>query len=204
MGLDGKVVAQLSREERLALRTQRVAERQQEHDAINAAIYNKISQALALATEFEEYLLWVDLERWRWVRAHGERPCACDRLVELYFRDLSVELGATSTAQASRLAAVQTRFLEGLERIEPCETAWWEDKHLRRQQERLTERQRVCYLEEPPHWDGQSVEWAFCQDKLRLRLRPCENSPAYPLWPQYEALARRVESRRGYEQQPLC
>ena len=193
--------APLTPEERARQRKEQRAEWrlycEEERAIVEARIVADLHQVLAFAEAHEPYLLYVYLKPWRQMRADvPDCNGGCGRLAELYFGGFGEAVAADPAAGPAALRAFQESF--ALRLGVPAGTE-------------LSDRacgyasERVATLEAASghHKDGihdATRLYVGGEDTQLVRVRPWYYRCIQPFFERFDALSRRVEARRVYEQ----
>ena len=170
------------------------ARREQESNELEAKNSAKISQVLAVAQEYAEHLLWVDLRAWR-ERRDLNLPDLHSRegLVSLFFdgfRAAATGGDAGAEPRSSWQIAFEARLAPILAPAVSSDPRGW----LR------TQAEAVGVLQAPHERFHAVPRHLRGVDTLMLRIMVYPADLDHSLFAQFEALARRVENRRGHEQ----
>ena len=193
----------LTKEDKATQRVQRRSQREQDLAALEAHIATRVSQVLDFALAHEEHLLHVHLNLWHRVRASGQHwHSSFEGLVDLYFGGFGAAPTGTD-AESEHRSPAQIAFEERFEALlaapahsERLRGRYWEDRAQVACLREASGRSTDTFLDDTLlHLGG--------TDTLLVRVQPWLYEPVLPLFEQFDALARRVEGRRGYDQPDL-
>ena len=189
----------LTRDERRELRARRDAARRQAFEKLRAQYEAIMALVLDLALAHEQDLIWVDLNLWRRLRVDCSGAIAAWGLVDLYFDRIGPAPSAEEIGSGRRSAA-QMRREESFAPIAALVASMDPDEW---NSIAGPSPMGACHLQEKNSVHRHYLPHRICADKPLLRLESSLSSPLYPLFDQFEALARRVENRH-WEQLDLC
>ncbi len=147
---------------------------------------------LDLALTHEQDLIWVDLRQWQRSREHRSGAIGTWGLVDLYFDRIGPAPSAVEIESGLRSAAhlrLEKEFAPIADLVASMDPRDW--KSISEPRSR-----GACHLQERNDVEVYFLPHRICADKPLLRLESSLTDPFYPLFEQFESLARRVRDRR--------
>ncbi len=196
LGVDGGILL-TGRDRGPGLRERQRVRREREYAELEEQVVDKMTRALALALEYEERLLWVDLRGWQRRRTEPRWFRVDEGLVDLHFTRFGPAAASTDTEPPS-CSPAQAHFEELLMPI-TSKTAC-----LHPEGWRVVRSREVCVFDDlADFFHEAAVLHPTYAGALRLRVEHRLSDLDHPLFAEYEALARRVQDRHPWRQPEL-